>query len=158
MSRADTRHANRLRLAHGQPAGNGERGKPFMPSMFQRLWWLPLCREQPLPVAPCSGCKSPGNQAVSSPQLPEKPVFDCKSRFVPDRPQPAAFENDPTEGKIILEISGQAVRIDRRQSSGVRSSSFTAKNAVVSSEAACSRWFMVDFLNRQAVRVSDYLC
>jgi hypothetical protein len=53
-------------------------------------------------------------------------------------------------GKIMLEISSRGVRIDGRQSSGVRSSSFTAMNALVSSEAANLRWFMSEFLNRQA--------
>ena len=32
-----------------------------------------------------------------------------------------------------------------RQSSGVRSSSFTATNAVFSSEAACTHWFVIEF-------------
>ena len=40
--------------------------------------------------------------------------------------------------------------MEGRQSSGVRSSSFTAMNAVVSSEAAWLRWFVIEFLNRPA--------
>jgi len=39
---------------------------------------------------------------------------------------PKTLESIP--GKIILDIFFKAVSLDRRQSSGVRSSSFTAKN------------------------------
>jgi hypothetical protein len=43
------------------------------------------------------------------------------------------------KGKIILVNLCKRANIDARQSSGVRSSSFTAKNAGISSEAVFSR-------------------
>jgi len=57
--------------------------------------------------------------------------------------------------KIILEIFFPAASLDQRQSSGVRSSSFTAKNSVVSSEAAFSVPVGLIFLNRPGVDLSD---
>jgi hypothetical protein len=82
----------------------------------------------------------------------------CNSLCWYDLPTLLTQSAEAGKGKISLEFSSKAVSLDKRQSSGVRSSSFTAKNAPVSSEAACSRWFICFFLNRQTVVLSDYLC